>query len=271
MPNGQGTLAWQNLNDLASWFIDDFDLSETFRQIGAAQQVYQSTGVYVSDDAGSRPIKLAAHYYEGPGTKLGAALATLSQTGEQYLTFDNKVTAIQVKYKAFSSRKLINRSSPYLWSGDLEFIGVRNPYFADLTASTVAGFAVAGTTGGSTTNQNVTYAGSVFTRPVWTFAVTNANPATISSLVLKNNMSGEALTVNFPGNLAASTAWTVTIDCGAWSVSDQNGQGYDVVGSWPMLYGPAGTVQQMAVTVTTGTGTLSNATMSASYQNRWSI
>lgn len=267
-PNGQGVLTAVNLNDGASWSLQDFSLDNVVKNLEVAQALYRAKGVTLSRDFVGGSIVLPTQYSEVPGTALGAALAQLAQAGEQNLTFDNMTTAILADFVKPTGRKLMRKNGVPVWELALEFFA-RNPFFFDVAPSTVAATAVAGTTTGSLTNFNVTYAGSVFAEPVWTLTVGAANPATIASIVLKNNMSLESMTINFPP-LAALTAWTITIDCAGWTITDQNGTQYRMSGSaWPALYGPPGTIQQMAVTITTGTGTLSNTTIGAAYNNRW--
>src|SRR5215472_569841 len=121
------------------------------------------------------------------------------------------------------------------------------------------------------TQFNVTYAGSVFARPIWTFAVPN-NTVAIPSFTLANTMSGETLTATFPGNLPANTAATVTIDAGAMTVKDANGVSYDVSGAFPFLYPPAGQVNTMTALITpVGTGIPGGCTISGSVNPRWLI
>jgi hypothetical protein len=124
------------------------------------------------------------------------------------------------------------------------------------------------------TQFSVVYAGSVFTRPVWTLTIPSSNAAPIASFRLQNLMNGDDLTVAFPGNLPANTAATVTIDSGVLSVVDGNGVSYDVSGvSFPLLYASGvpgqAQAQQMRATLTPASGTPTGCTISASYLNRW--
>src|SRR5437660_1760419 len=99
-PNGQGTLAWINLNDGVNWSVEQVSIDSTMRQISSAQRALRSTGVYLSDDYGPRHIQLSSKYYETTNP-LGLAKAQLQQAGEQYLSFDNQVTAILAKVAGF--------------------------------------------------------------------------------------------------------------------------------------------------------------------------
>jgi len=84
-------------------------------------------------------------------------------------------------------------------------------------------------------------------------------------------MSGEVLTLNFSPALTASTTHVLTIDTDAYTVKDQNGTSYDPLGSFPKLYPPAGTANTFTATVTTGSGTSTGITLSASFNNRWEV
>lgn len=276
-PAGQGTLPWLNLNDLASWYVQDFSLDEAFRAIQSAPVLYRGKGVYLSDDFGPRQLKVPYWYSEATQT-LGAATAALSMAGEQYLTFDNKVTAILVRYQGVANRALVRRWSPLQWKFDLLFYA-RSPWFADIAATT---FAAQALNSGSATNFTVTYAGSVWCEPVWTLTIPNTNTAVIQSFVLKNTVSLEQLTINFQNNggggatgLAGSTTWTLTIDSSAMSVKDQNGTFYDISGSFPLLYSSAqiaaSEANAMTATLTPASGTATGCTIGASYNNRWLI
>jgi len=135
--------------------------------------------------------------------------------------------------------------------------------------------ALPGTTGGSTTVATVTYNGSVFAEPKFIITIPNTNPATISQIKVQNTLTGEILTIAFSPVLAATTAYTLTIDSAAMTVTDQNGNQYPWTGAFPTLapvgMAPAGTQNSLSVTVTTGTGTASGITLDASWVNRWEI
>jgi hypothetical protein len=121
------------------------------------------------------------------------------------------------------------------------------------------------------TQFSITYAGSVFAEPVFTLTVPSSNTGTITGATLINTMSTETLTVSFPGGLAVSTAYTITIDCGAFTVADAGGRAYDVAGSFPQLYPPVGQVNTMTVSATTSAGVASGLTLGCTYSNRWTI
>lgn len=134
-----------------------------------------------------------------------------------------------------------------------------------------AGNGTAAPTSTPATSFSITYAGSVFAEPTFTLTIPNTNTATIQSLVLTNTMSNEALTVQFPAPLAASTAWTITISVPAWTVTDQTSLQYDVAGSFPYLYGPPGQANPFTAKLTPASGASSGVTLGASFSNRWEI
>lgn len=131
---------------------------------------------------------------------------------------------------------------------------------------------VAGSTGGTANSFTIGYPGSVWTEPKWQLNIPNTNTVAITQLILKNTMSGETLTINFPGSgLAANTAWTITIDAAACTVTDQNGAQYDTTGGFPKLYGPAGQSNPITATLTCASGTTTGVTLDSLWSNRWEI
>jgi hypothetical protein len=117
----------------------------------------------------------------------------------------------------------------------------------------------------------IVYAGSVRCAPVYTLNVPVGNLVVINQLVLANQMSGETLTITFGPPLAAATAYTITVDCDAMTVVDQNGQSHDWVGSFPMLFGPAGQSQNLASTIICASGATTGVTLGASFNPRWEL
>lgn len=276
LPNGQGTMANVDLNDGKSWFLQGVEPNNGNHVLSTAPQVWLGQGSWLSEDWGPKTITLTEWYYEGTdlggsGAPISSQKALLGQCGEQYLTFDN-LTAIKAKMASFGTPKITRAFPPWWWQTALTFLAV-TPWAVDLSATTPAGspWALAGNTSGATTAFSIAYAGSVYARPVFTLTIPNTNTAPIQQFRLANTMSGETLTVLFPGFLAASIAWTLTIDCGAMTVADQGGKQYDPSGSFPALYGPAGQSNAWSATLTTASGTSSGVTLGASYSNRWEI
>ena len=268
LPSGQGTMSLVNLNDLTNWFWMDWGagaIDDDFMVHLVARALWRSKGTFMGQDAGSRFLTLPMRYSEASAS-LGAALGVLSHTGLQRLTFDS-TTSVECRYSAGKRRTLLRKYPTFLWSLDLEFLAP-TPYFQDNASTTIAPVTL---NSGAATNFNVTYAGSVWTSPVWTLAIPNSTVA-IAALTIANTMSGETLTISFPGSLPAATAATITIDTGAMTVTDAGGRSYDVSGTaFPLLYGPAGTVQQIQATLIPASGTAVGCTIAGSYQNRWLI
>jgi hypothetical protein len=272
LPNGQGTMSYVNLNDRQSWFCQALaDLGYDNRQITLGQLVYRGRSTYLADDWGPWKFSIPFKYdenatYGGTSTPLGAALGQLLLSGEQMLTFDN-ATGVLCKVAKVGGRKMNFEAYPPLWSFDLQFVA-KAGWFQDLSPTTYLNALALNS--GSVTNTNVTYSGSVWAEPVWTLTIPAGNAAPIASFRLQNTMSGDDLTVTFPGNLPASTAATVTIDSGAFSVVDGNGITYDISGkSFPLLYGPTGQVQQISATLTPASGTATGCTLTCVASNRW--
>jgi hypothetical protein len=129
LPNNQGVLAPINLNDVASWFLQDISIDHSNRSVGVQPLVARARSVYVSDDFLNKIITLTLRYQE-TNLPLGQSLAAISQAGEQQLPFDN-VTYILAKYRGARTPKLIRKFAPYLWEVQLEFI-CREPWFKDI-------------------------------------------------------------------------------------------------------------------------------------------
>jgi hypothetical protein len=96
----------------------------------------------------------------------------------------------------------------------------------------------------------------------------------LNSFQIKNTMSGEFLTVNLlsASAIPAATVRDVVIDCAAMTAKcTQTGELYDVSGSFPMVYGPAGQVNTFTVIVTPASGSSTGLTVAYSIQPRWQI
>jgi hypothetical protein len=263
LPNGQGTLSYVNLNDWTSWFLQSVDI-EIAQTLTLGAQLWQGQSVNLGADFPPAVVRLSMEYREAVAS-LGTALGALAVAGDQYLSFDT-VTALPVRFSAASNRQAV-MYAPALprWSLDLEFSATQQ-FWQDLTPTAIGATTL---NSGTATPFNVTYAGSVFARPVWTLTIPNTSTATIAGFTLSNVTAGQTLSLVFPGNLAASTSWVLTIDSGAFAVRDAGGRPYDVGGSFPNLYGPAGQVNAMSATLTTASGTATNCTISGSVTPRW--
>lgn len=367
LPNGQGTLSSINLNDVTSWFLQDFQY-DLVKQVTAGQFLWRAKGTTLGRDFQGFVITLPMRYREASNGAFGAALAQLSQAGEQQLSFDGQ-TYILAEFAGLSGRKLLTKFQPYWWDFNLQF-WCKTPWFLDITStttstvnvvyaplvapsgSTASGgslatgtytlkytyvtasgetaaspassnivltsgsqqisvsavtplpsfatavkwyFATGPTTGFTVQNSgtaftlntagngtaspastpatqfSITYSGSVFAEPVFTLNVPNTNTGVITGATLANTMSTESLTISFPGGLATSTAATITVDCGAMSVTDALSNNYDVSGSFPQLYPPVGQANTMTVLPATSAGVASGLTLGSAYANRWSI
>jgi len=117
----------------------------------------------------------------------------------------------------------------------------------------------------------VAYAGSVFAEPVWVLTIPSSNTGVITSATLANTMAGESLTVTFPGGLAASTAYVITIDAGAFTAIDGSGVAYDVSGGFPNLHPPAGQSNALTVAAATSSGVPAGLTLGGSWFPRWEL
>lgn len=274
LPNGQGIRPYTDLNDQVNTvLVNQFNTDDNNRQIGLEQLLYRGRGAYTSDDFGPRTLTLPMIYMEDPSHFMGTFLASLSQAGEQQLTFDN-ATCILAKYKGISGRiparpSLQAGGIPNAWDFTLELIA-KSPWFQDLLATAWGPLPLTVDAGQT---FSLTYVGSVWAEPIWTLVVPASNPVAINSFQIRNTMSGEFLTVNFLSVAAipATTARTLTINCAAMTAVDNLGNSFDLSGSFPMVYPPNGQANPFTVIVTPASGTSSGLTLSASWFARWQI
>lgn len=266
-PNGQGVLAQIDLNDLGGWCTQDDFLYDLTQQLAFGQQAWRSKAAWLAQNFdGGVPLRLPMEFRETAAVPLGAPLARIALAGEQQLTFDNS-TCLLVKFAGTSGRHTTFRWGPLRWAFDLLFIA-REPWFRDIATTTTPN--ALALLSGSATTFSVTYGGSVWAFPVFTLAIPAGNAAPIQSFVLSNTMAGETLTITFPGNLAASTAHTLTIDCEAMTViRTQDGLAFDATGTFPSYYQPPGQLNTMSATLTPASGTATGCTLSGVFNNRW--
>lgn len=273
LPNGQGTLGSIDLNDRSHTFAfhgAGLTSEDDNVQRGFAQVPYLGKGVWTYDDFGQRLATIPCYYLEDSTHKLGAFLASLSQAGEQRLSFD-ALTYAPVKYAGTSNRREeIGRIGT--WFYNLHFVA-RDPWYYDIAATSNSNWFTITVDAG--TSSTLTYAGSVFCEPIWTLHIPNTNAVALNAFQIKNTMSGEFLTVNFlsASAIPASTTRDVVIDCSAMTaVCTQTGESYDIAGTgFPMLYPPAGQVNPFTVIVTPASGSSSGLTMAYSIHPRWQI
>lgn len=124
---------------------------------------------------------------------------------------------------------------------------------------------------GSLVSWTWSYPGSVRAEPIFQLNVPVGNTVVINQLILKNLMSGEQLVITFNPPIPANTARTITIDGSAMSVIDDTGASHDFVGSFPMLYGPAGQNQGFTATLITASGTSTGVTLDSKWFNKWEV
>jgi len=281
LPNGQGIQASINLNDGVNTRLRNFNIDESNKQISLAQLLYIGRGVTLSRDFGPRGISLPMQYIEDSTHTLGAFLASLSQAGEQQLSFDNRTTLITGKYNGISGRKRFRLKPPVGWEFALELVA-RNPWFQDAAATVATPWNPITVDAGQ--DASITYVGSVWAEPVWTLNIP-AQPQNVLSMQLKSTMWGvgdprnEALTIDFqsgyPGGIPAGHTVPVIIDCAAMTVSGVVigvTYNFDVAGSFPKLYGPPGQVNPFTAIITMASG-FSTATITLAYSvyPRWQI
>ena len=270
VPGSGVVLANLDLNDKVTWYNPEFTAKPAVI-IDTARQNWRGQSSRIAGDRNPLTIDLKFVYDEsGAGRLLATDQAKLSQSGEQWLQI-NATQRVLVEYLDLQAALQRPGSGSKVYSGTLSFLA-RKGYAVDIAATSFGPQACGGSTGaGTQTNFSIAYSGSVLTRPVWTLTIPNTNTVTITSFKLQNTLSGEVLTLNFSPALLANTAYTITIDCDAYTVKDGSGTNYDPVGSFPKLYNPAGTSNTFTATIVTGSGTSTGITLSASYSNRWEV
>lgn len=259
-----------DLNDKAAWTTQEFIPKPTVT-VDTLRQNWRGQSSRLGGD--SSPLKLDIKFVfneQAAGRVFALDQAKISQAGEQWLTL-NATQQILAEYLDLQPTLLRPGSGTKVYGGTLTLLA-RKGYAEDISASSFGPQALGGSTGaGTQTNFSIAYAGSVLTRPVWTLTIPNTNTVTITSFALKNTLSGETLTLNFSPALLANTAYTLTIDCDAYTIKDGSGNNYDPSGSFPKLYPPAGTSNTFTATVVTGSGTSTGITLSASYNSHWEV
>lgn len=270
LPNGQGTMTSVNLMDGTNWVMLAIGDSQTLDygnfQFGMAQFAYRGRGAFISSDVG--PLTLPVTFlYREVNNPVGQALDALWSGGEQWLSFDG-ATQLLCRVGAVTNRAMLSTAPPLAWQFDISFIA-KAGFFQDLTPTTLSPVALSS---GTATTFNVTYAGGVWCdNAVWTLTIPNTNAAPIAGFVLANTTASQTLTVKLPAPLAASTAWTLTIDTGASTIKDQSGHHYDFTGSFPFLFPPSGQVNAMSATLTPASGTATGCTLGAVFTPRYLI
>lgn len=270
VPGSGVVLANLDLNDKVTWYNKEF-VAKPAVLIETARQNWRGQSSRLAGDRNPLTIDLPFVYDEsGAGRLLATDHAKLSQSGEQWLKI-NATQHVLVEFLNLQASLQRPGSGSKVYAGVLSFLA-RKGYAEDIAASSFGPQALGGSVSpGTQTNFSIAYGGSVLTRPVWTLTIPNTNTVTITSFKLQNTLSGEVLTLNFSTPLAANTAYTLTIDCDAYTVKDGSGTNYDPLGSFPKLYPPAGTSNTFTATVVTGSGTSTGITLSASYSNRWEV
>ncbi len=210
-----------DLNDLGAWMLQDYDIGDSNRQIGAAQLRWLARGVYLSDDFGAagvgRIVKLVENYYEGTafggsGNPLAQQLGQLSQAGEQYLTFDNK-TYLLAKLKGVSGRKLMVPNPPYWWRLNLEFV-CREPWARDFQLS--GSLANLLNPNGGFENGNITGWASGVDSGTMTFAQSSVAHSGTKSASIAANPSGSGFWATPAGTSGIAASGGATYALGGW-------------------------------------------------------
>lgn len=267
-----GTQAFIDLMDGVNWYIDPrkFGLEiKIDHRLTSSPYLWRQESAFQTEDYWPTVVTLPILYDESNGISFQTARAALLWAGSQFLTFDN-ATGLVSRLSDIKNIRMRVDSAPYLWEAQLEFTGYE-PWWKDFTSSTQTATALTASIAGTLTNFNITSAGSWWTKPVFTLDVPSTHAFPVSKIILANTIPtpAESLTVSFSPTLTVGTHWIVTIDCGNFTVTDQNGKQYDFSGSFPQLYPPAGTVNTFQATLFSTGGAATNVTLTPAWTNRW--
>lgn len=260
------TLPWIDLNDRLAYFaVEGPKIDNSHISNKASQLSLRGKGVWTAQDFVGRKIRLPVYYDETVGVPFSQAKAHLTQTGEQYLTFDN-VTGLLVRTNSFAETDFLTDApdapGQYTHKAMLEFLS-RNPFPQDMTATNYGPSTI-------TNNYNsmaISYAGMVYAEPVYTLTFNTAT--TVTQFGINNTTSGEAFSVLL-GAPATGVNHTLIVDCTQFTVT-LDGVPLAPVGSFPLLYPgfpPPFTNTLQAKMVSSG-GV--SGTLNIQYFNKWEI
>lgn len=258
-----GNMTYIDLNDGVNWFAQGLELPDA-HILETAQYLYRGRAGWTAEDYLPILIKVPFRFEEGGGFTLASQAALLMTSGQQYLTFD-AATGILCKLRGLGTPKLAaNGIVPLRWDGILEFLAAE-PFFKDLVASSVLGTAIVA----GANNLTTTYPGSFQCEPAYQINVPAGNTAVLSTLVVSNTDSGEALSLS--GLTVGAGAHTIIIDSQAMKATI-DGTETDIGGSFPDLYPiVGGGVNHFTVTVTLGSGSIAGWTFDTRWTNRWIV
>jgi len=227
IPGIGGTLSYIDLNDGATWYVEDYEPSGDHISLAREQLTWQAQGAWTGTDfLGGRTITLTLCYDETT-TPLSRALAQLAMAGEQYLTFDTHF-GIRCKYSGYTEHSIENATTPYVRKIKMTFM-TRDPWAEDLSGNTVTSTISFNSDTAGTTAHNIaiTYDGSVFTKPILYLTTDGA----VQSVAYSN--ANEVVTIT--GASSSTGATTTTIDSNNFRILE-NGIDLPPSGTFPMLY-----------------------------------
>lgn len=264
-------MPYQDLNDCISWIcvsgpkIDNSHISNA-----ASQLAWRGKGVWTVQDFYGRKLRLPVYYSEaGAGIPFSRAKANLTQSGEQYLTFDN-VTGLLVRVNSFGESDFVTDApeapGQYLMKTTLEFLS-RNPFPQDIAATTAGPFTL---NLNSAAPFTAACGGHVYAEPVYTFTIPSGNTSNITKFTLTNTDSGDS--VFFINTIRSGVGHTVVIDSSALTIAI-DGKGIAPNGAgFPMMYPNIATggspTNHFTLTTVGGTGT---CTLNMSWHHKWEL
>lgn len=272
------TMPWIDLNDRVSWScVGSPQIDNTHISNKTSQLAWRGKGVWLAQDFVGRKIRIAMHYDETCGVPFSRAKGLLTQSGEQFLSFDGGLTGLPVRTNSFAESTFLTGApeapGQYVHQVELEFLS-RDAFARDTTQLHAGSLALVGGNNAFT----LPYSGHVFAEPIFNITVPTGQPA-ISSIYVANQNSGEtlaALFVNAAGKaapLAANVSHFIGLDSSLLQIT-ADGNVYPPNGSFPYVYpNPAspGVPAVNSFVVTLNGGTFSGVVCDIYYYNQWEI
>lgn len=229
LPGTNINAPYADLNDGILTFIQGREIGGSHIKNSLSQLTWQGDGVWTGQDFVGRKITVPILFDPTAGD-VGAFVASLSQSGEQYLTFDG-VTGILAKFDDVSTIKHHEDTYPYLLECSLVF-QTRGPFAQDLAQST-ATFSISSVGYGTYTLTNN---GNVFTKPV--FSIVIPSGSAVNTVVFGNSATSN---IYVSTSAIPSGNHTVIIDCVAQRILVDATE-FPPAGTFPSLFAGSNTI-----------------------------
>jgi hypothetical protein len=271
VPGSNAVCPWVDLNDRVAWYaVGSPQIDNTHISNKSSQLAWRGRGVWLAQDFVGRKVRMAMHYDETSGVPFSQAKALLTQSGEQWLTFD-QTTGLRVRTNSFAESTFLTGApdapGQYTHQVELEWLS-RNPFMQDMNMITVGPFTL--NTGNNYAAIN--YAGQAFGEPVLYCNLPAGNTAKVTQVVFGNNW-GETVYMPIKGG-TTSGAHTLLIGTDTLSCIMDNAL-IAPVGNFPYMYPgfppPATTTLLVQITTANNAALAAGSTYYINYFNQWEI